>query len=87
MTKKEILLAADKATDRTTERGVREDSFFLISELWNAYLRYEPALDEHDVAIMMALLKIVRIHEKMGGMDSYIDAIGYLALAGEMADE
>jgi hypothetical protein len=42
----------------------------------------------HDVGIMMALLKISRIsfdHEN--AKDSFVDAIGYVALAGELAVE
>lgn len=42
-------------------------------------------LTAEDVANMMALLKIGRIAIGRHKDDSYIDAIGYLACAGEIA--
>lgn len=37
-------------------------------------------------AVMMALLKIARIAKGRFKADSYIDAIGYMACAGELAE-
>jgi len=41
-------------------------------------------LDGQDVAHLMALLKIARMQGQGYKEDSYIDCIGYIALAGEM---
>lgn len=38
-----------------------------------------------DVCVMMALLKIARIQTGRYKADSYVDACGYLALAGEIS--
>ena len=37
-----------------------------------------------DIAIMMTLFKIARIKGNPDHVDSYVDAAGYLALAGEI---
>ena len=77
----------DKAKE--TINGVRqdaygnpEDSFSAIAELWTAYtgINFTP----HDVAMMMALLKVARIKGGAGSEDSYIDLCGYAALAADM---
>jgi len=49
--------------------------------------RIEPALDAEDVAILMALMKFGRITSGKVNMDNYIDAIGYVACAGEIASK
>ena len=48
------------------------------------YLRGRKIRPE-DVAILMALLKIARIQTGRFKADSYIDACGYIALAGELS--
>ena len=62
--------------------GSREDSFSAIAELWTAYTGIE--FTPHDVAMMMALLKVARIKGGAGSEDSYIDLCGYAALAADM---
>ena len=42
--------------------------------------------DAHDVAMMMALMKIARIVHGAGGGDSYLDAAGYIALAYDLME-
>lgn len=85
MTRAEILDEAKKCVceDRESQYGSPEDSFELIAELWSSYLDY--AISPVDVAIMMALLKIARIATGRFKADSYIDACGYIACAGEIA--
>jgi hypothetical protein len=39
----------------------------------------------HDVAIMMALLKIARTQTGVYNRDDYVDAAGYIALAHRLA--
>lgn len=86
MTRKDILSAAEECvcTSRQEEYGPVEDNFYKISKLWNAYLG-DNVTDSHDVAIMMALLKIARMATGTFKGDSYVDACGYLACAGELA--
>jgi len=70
--------------DRETDYGSPEDSFRAIAQYWSHYLGY--SVTAHDVAILMALLKIARIQTGRFKADSYIDACGYLACAGEIGD-
>ena len=61
--------------------GNPEDSFSAIAKLWTAYtgVTFTP----HDVAMMMALLKVARI--KAGGTDdSFVDLAGYAACGAEI---
>lgn len=85
MTRAEVLQAAEKCVcgDRDEQYGNPEDSFTVIADLWGAYRdeHYKP----HDVAIMLALMKIARIVTGVQKEDSYVDAVGYLACAGEIA--
>lgn len=81
-----ILRKAEKCVcgQREEDYGTPEDNFYKISKLWNAYLG-DNVTDEHDVAMMMAMLKIARIRTGRSTEDSYIDAAGYIALGGEIA--
>lgn len=63
-----------------------------IADFWNTYIMHvaeardgNPELLPHDVAIMMILLKLARIVESPSHRDSYVDTIGYAALAHRMA--
>ena len=69
---------------REEQYGSPEDSFGTIAGLWSIYLGRE--ILPKDVAIMMALLKIARIAGGRFKADSYVDAIGYMACAGEIAE-
>lgn len=73
--------------DRQDQYGHAERNFEVISDLWNVYLgdRMKGNLSPADVGVMMALMKIARIASGTQQTDSYVDAIGYLALAGEIA--
>lgn len=94
MTRAEILDRAKKCVceDRESQYGSPEDSFELIAELWEPIIRTYCVSDGADVcitadtvAIMMSLLKIARIAGGRFKADSYIDACGYIACAGEIA--
>lgn len=78
----------DGARDKV--HGSKERSFETIARLWVQYLsnRYGhvPELWAEDVAIMMALLKIGRICHGTPVRDHYMDAAGYMAIAGELAN-
>ena len=92
-TRAEILEAAGKCVTggRDEEYGESEDSFDLIAQLWEPYIRavcVSPSADvtirPQDVAILMALLKIARaaVSDKP---DNFVDLAGYAACAGEVA--
>lgn len=92
LTRADILHAAEKCVcgKRETDYGTPEDNFKAIAELWNVYLdrisvgKYgNTIVDEKDVAVMMALLKIARIARGGGKADSWIDLAGYAACGAE----
>ena len=85
MTRKECL---DKAAgcvlqDRNSSYGGPEDNFGRIANFWTDYLGVK--LEDVDVAMMMALLKIARIKGNKGYADGYIDLAGYAACGAECA--
>lgn len=86
--------------ERQGQYGAPEDSFAVIAKFWNVYLdardvrdseghRINAPIVANDVANMMALMKIARISNGVFKEDSYVDAIGYLAIGAELnrADE
>jgi hypothetical protein len=87
MTRKEILSAAEQCvcTSRQEEYGPIENNFALIARLWREYLDTDKPITAHDVAVMMALLKIARIASGTFKEDNYVDLAGYAACAGEIA--
>ena len=89
MTRSEILAEAEKCvcTDREQAYGSPENNFSLIARLWREYLDTDNPITAHDVAMMMALLKIARIATGKPKTDNYIDLAGYAACAGEIAME
>lgn len=87
-----ILREAAEIVDgsRAQIHGQREISFGAIADLWNAYLSLSQGatiyLRPDDVALMMVLLKIVRAKHGKPVRDHFVDAAGYAALAGELAE-
>ena len=76
--------------DRNKTYKEPEDNFNNIANYWNIFLDSKLGFNEIitavDVGIMMTLLKIAR----MAGEpidDNFVDAIGYLACACEIADK
>jgi hypothetical protein len=55
-----------------------------IAKFWSSYIGQ--ALNAHDVACMMALLKIARTQTGETNPDDYIDIAGYAAIAGELGE-
>ena len=84
MTNRDILDKAKAVVngDRQDSYGQPERNFAVIAEMWSAYLGTQ--IESHDVALMMALLKIVRCKTGVGSLDSFVDGCGYMALAGEI---
>ena len=89
ITRKSILAEAERCvcTDREQQYGGMENNFALIARLWREYLDTNKPITAHDVAIMMALLKIARIATGKPKSDNYIDLAGYCACAGEIGLE
>lgn len=97
MTRGDFCDAAKKivTSDRNEQYGEPEDNFAVIAELWSVYLthRRSPscmaiALSPADVALMMTLFKIGRTVTAFESKDdTFIDAIGYLACAGEIESQ
>lgn len=85
MNRSEILAAARQAItiDRAATHGAPEDTFGLIAAYWGAHLDHP--VSAQDVATMMVLFKCARIAGNPHHLDSFVDAVGYAAIAGEMA--
>lgn len=75
-----ILEEADKTIngERQDQYGSPEDSFALIANYWSVYL--DTFITPRDVARMMTLFKIARMHGQKESRDNWRDAIGYLAI-------
>ena len=77
-------------TDRNSQYGEPEDNFKVIAELWTQYLTRScgalmKPLTDYDVGMLMTLFKIGRMETGVHKRDSFVDAIGYLACAAEIA--
>ena len=85
MTRSECLDAARACinTDRQNDYGSPENNFATIASLWSSYLDH--AIKPHDVAAMLALLKIARIRTSPGKADNWVDLAGYAACGVEAA--
>ena len=81
---KEILKEANELItgDRHKDYGNKIENHNNIAKLWSAYKDIE--ITAHDVAIMMALLKVARTKLGAVSKDTYIDMSAYGAIAGEI---
>ena len=70
--------------DRNIQYGSPEQSFERIAAMWGAYLGAD-MLMAHDVAAMLALLKIARIATNPMHEDSWVDLAGYAACGADVA--
>ena len=83
MTRKETLDVAMSCVCGDREAyGTPEDNFSRIARLWEDYLRHP--IRPHDVAAMMALLKICRIATGKPKLDNWVDLAGYASLGAEV---
>ena len=79
-------------SDRNAQYGEPEDNFDIIANFWSVYLNNRRCagdefvdVDASDVAVMMTLFKIGRACTAFESKDdTFVDAIGYLACAGEI---
>lgn len=76
----EVLRTAESFVngDRNAQYGDPSEDFKRTASLWNTYLGTD-IIKAHDVAAMMALLKVSRIHWSPNKKDSWIDLAGYAA--------
>ena len=72
--------------DRNTTYGDPEDSFERVAALWGAYLGTD-MLMAHDVAAMLALLKIARLATNPLHEDSWVDLAGYAACGASVTKD
>jgi hypothetical protein len=96
MTRAELLEAAlDAVNRRPKSYGPPEQNFERIAALWNEYLNGKyctsvgiPAgsINAVDVACMMVLMKVARLEETPGHIDSWVDIAGYAACGAEVVD-
>jgi hypothetical protein len=82
------LIGGDRAQQHGDVRRTHES----IAALWSAWLGQRGLLATEDlsagdVLAMMALLKLARTLNGSFNADDYVDAIGYIALAGEVAEK
>ena len=83
MKRGEILYkAAEIVTGKDAAHGEVEDSFGKIAQMWSAYLGAQ--VEPKDVAVMMILLKTVRISSGHQVDDNWTDIAGYAACGGEL---
>lgn len=75
--------AADTIAERGATHGHYDLTMLRTAQLWSTFLERE--LDPSDVAICMALVKLARIMETRNVHDSWLDAVAYFAIAGELA--
>jgi hypothetical protein len=69
--------------DRNATHGNPEDNFKTIAKYWSTYLKIE--LGAIDVAAMMILMKMSRLHSSPTHHDHWVDIAGYAACGGEVA--
>ena len=84
MKRKDVLAEAEKiiTEDRNIQYGEPHDVFDVIAQYWTTYL--DVAITPDMVADMMMLFKIARL-KHFYKADTYIDIIGYGAIACELA--
>jgi hypothetical protein len=83
--RKEILDTARDliCLDRNEQYGEPEECpSGAIANLWSAYL--QSPIKPADVAMMLALMKVARMKTGEYNADNYVDAAGYIAIAGEI---
>lgn len=77
------------ATDLYRERGLDyghpSDNMARAARLISAYL--EMPVEDYQVSVILALVKIGRSIEDSGKIDTWVDACSYLAIAGALTSE
>ena len=75
--------------DRARQHGDAQALHATVARLWEAYLGpgCGLAISTDQVLVMLALLKIARTQHGETNRDDYVDALGYIALAGRIVDK
>ena len=73
--------------ERQEQYGDIYDSWERIGKLWSALLDLDEPIEPSMVGIMLATMKLSRIAGSPRHTDSYVDALAYIAGAGELATE
>lgn len=83
--RREILEEAADLVDgeRNAQYGDPRQDFQRTADMWSAYLGVE--IQPHDVAALMALLKVSRIRWSPQKKDSWVDLAGYAACGWDCA--
>jgi hypothetical protein len=84
MNRAEILDTAKEyvTRDRAVTHGDAEQNFNMVALYWSAHLGRN--IKSHDVAVMMALMKLARMKANPAHVDSAVDLAGYAAIGGEI---
>lgn len=90
LTKAQLL---DKAREAVADRGLNygkpEDNFNRIALRWKAHIKnrfgLDVPIDGVSVAIMMGDVKVARLENAPGHVDSWVDLAGYAACGAEIA--
>lgn len=71
--------------DRAKDYGDASENFQRIANLWAPILGVE--VTATDVALCLTQLKVARLITSPAHKDSWVDAAGYIALGGEIANK
>ena len=71
--------------DRNDEYGSFEQMMVRTAQVWTGILDHE--VQPAEVAMCMAGLKLVRMQQNPDKEDSFVDALGYTAMAADILDE
>ena len=83
-----LMTASDMVSkSRQQDHGDFANNAMMTAKYWNTHLGLIDFIKPSDVPIMLALLKIARIHENPSHIDNYVDTCGYSALAAEMSED
>lgn len=87
VTRTSILKEAETlvSKDRAEQHGDAESNFVLMAAYWNAHLGLRDYIKVDDVPVMLALMKVARLHGNNKHIDNYVDVCGYMALGGEIS--
>ena len=81
-------LVSESRHDKHGDKVINHEN---IARLWTSYLQNKFKLNlvllPEDVACLMSLLKLARTQAGKFNLDDYIDACGYAAIAGEIANK
>lgn len=87
MNRSEILSTAESLIngDRAKDYGDASENFERIGKLWEPVLGVPVSAEQ--VALCLTQLKVARLITSPTHQDSWVDAAGYIALGGEIAQQ